>query len=99
MFTTTTRRVKAPDRAAALPSGFDPRQHPILAKHWFGVEPHPEVRQTALDAPAELFDLWENTSLVGYLRTGLRNVWWQQSRVGNRLPAENGVVVSDGGKR
>ena len=62
----TTRLNSASD----LPANFSPDQHPILARHWFGVEAR-EVRQ----------------------------VWWNQIRLGNRLPAEPGVIVLDGAQR
>ena len=37
MFTTTTRRVKAADRADAIPQGFDPIRYPIIATHFLGI--------------------------------------------------------------
>ncbi len=29
----------APDTNESTPPGFDPRQFPIISRHWFGVEP------------------------------------------------------------
>ena len=38
---------EAPSDADTLPSDFDPQQHPILARHWFGLhepaEPSAEI--------------------------------------------------------
>ena len=36
----TTRRSSDPD----LPADFDPDLNPILARHWFGIDPH-ELRE------------------------------------------------------
>ncbi len=40
----------APDCSTPLPACFDPQQHPIIAVHWFGVEPCANARQAAFDA-------------------------------------------------
>jgi hypothetical protein len=29
----------------------------------------------------------------------VRQVWWNQARLGHRLPAEPGVILIDGGRR
>ena len=52
-FRNTTRAAfgTAPDCSTPLPFGFDPQQHPILSRHWFGVEPCANARQAVFDAP------------------------------------------------
>ncbi len=41
---------EASSDADTLPSDFDPQQHPILARHWLGIEPRADARQTAFNA-------------------------------------------------
>ena len=43
----TTRRDSDPD----LPPDFDPTEHPILSRHWFGIDPDElrDVRETWWD--------------------------------------------------
>ncbi len=48
---------------------FDPDEHPILARHWFGLD---------------LCDV--------------RQVFWNNVRLGHRLPADHGVILIDGGR-
>ena len=52
------------------PADFNPTEHPILARHWFGLD----------------------------LSDG-RQIFWNQARLGNRLPAECDVILLDGGQR
>ncbi len=99
MHTTSTPQTEAAHCADTLPPNFDPQQHPILARHWFGLEPSTDARSTVFDVPEELFDLWEDTSSVGYFRTELRRTYWRQAALDNRLPAERGVIVVKGGRR
>ncbi len=48
----------APDCSTPLPAGFNPERCPILAVHWFGVQPCAIARQAAFDAlRVELADL------------------------------------------
>ena len=50
MHTISLPQTEAADRADTLPADFDPQQHPILSRHWFGVEPCANARQAAFDA-------------------------------------------------
>ncbi len=52
----------------SIPPDFDPTEHPILSRHWFGID---------------LCDV--------------RQVFWNQARLGHRLPAESDVIVIAGG--
>ncbi len=43
MHITSPRRVKAVDRADAIPRGFDPIRYPIIATHFLGINPRAQT--------------------------------------------------------
>ncbi len=38
----------------SAPVGFDPAAHPIIARHWFGVEPFRQIGEVAAEVAADL---------------------------------------------
>ena len=40
--------------AELTPAGLDPATHPIIARHWFGIEPLRPISQIAAEAVADL---------------------------------------------
>ena len=42
--TNDSRQATWPDSDPDLPANFDPDLNPILARHWFGIDPH-ELRE------------------------------------------------------
>ena len=52
---------------------------------------------TATDATAGA-DTFPFVRLDDVVRPVVRDLWWRQLRLGNRLPAERGVIVIDGGR-
>ncbi len=55
--TNDSRQATWPDPASDLPADFDPDQHPILACHWFGIDPHElhEVREVYWSLAREVY--------------------------------------------
>ncbi len=54
-YITTARPSSAKRRGAnTAPVNFDPATHPIIARHWFGVEPLRPIGQIAAEAVADL---------------------------------------------
>lgn len=54
IFPTRTASSANRDRADTTPINFDPADYPILARHWFGIEPLRPISQIATDV---LFDI------------------------------------------
>ena len=55
----TTSPARCPSRvqrsgANTAPATFDPATHPIISRHWFGVEPLHPIGQIAVEAPGSL---------------------------------------------
>ena len=53
--TTGSRAARQADDTCPLdPPGIDPRQYPIIARHWFGIEPFCLIGEVAVEVVAEL---------------------------------------------
>ncbi len=54
--TSPARRSRRSKRSGAntAPIDFDPGTHPIISKHWFGIEPPRPVAEDEVDAGADL---------------------------------------------
>ncbi len=44
------RRYLTPSKSSSVSSGFDATTHPIIARHWFGIEPFRPIGQTVTAA-------------------------------------------------
>ncbi len=69
-----------------VPADFDASAHPIIAEHWFGVDP------LDFDPPH-----WSRRCPV--VDVELRRMYWRLHRHGVVLPAEAGVILFEGGAR
>lgn len=66
----------------AIPFNFDPESYPIIARHWFGIEPNSCAVGEVLSDAHQVRATW----------------WRLRRQRGVPLPAEHGLIISKGGR-